>query len=481
MLAAVLGMSMQSCGKDDYQSRIKELIINEDNYKFTSEGRKLYDFFVSLGFNISFEYSYRNVKVSLLPFLAFWKCYLDWVVPSRFVKDYPVNIKYLLKELSRVDSPWQSGSSWDFHSTIGAATWFKKYFMNYPLSFYENDYFNSAWLYPFNEQGLANNLVIPNPSYNSDSDFQVNEVNFSPSVNHGSYNFVNGEDYINYFTIESLGKLQDYLNRGMLAGSKVQDWLLTEFGLRPSTDALNLSTYLGKISDTIRIGDVTSMADTAANDGQLLGAYAGKATGGSTGEFSYAAREHGYFIITTEIVPKTSYSQGLTPEFSMIDRFDFFEGAFDNMGVQAIARKELFCSPRKYEVSETMNPDKIFGFAPRYANLKCAFDTISGDFRNRYGEYLKSWYLNRDVEKFLVDSDANGDGVVDVQFASVNSDLQNWQNIFAYVDDDIDHFYQIFVIENHASRPMLSIADALNPEHPNGNKQVTVKTHGGVE
>ena len=273
-----------------------------DYYKFTSEGRKLYDFFVSLGFNISFEYSYRNVKVSLLPFLAFWKCYLDWVVPSRFVKDYPVNIKYLLKELSRVDSPWQSGSSWDFHSTIGAATWFKKYFMNYPLSFYENDYFNSAWLYPFNEQGLANNLVIPNPSYNSDSDFQVNEVNFSPSVNHGSYNFVNGEDYINYFTIESLGKLQDYLNRGMLAGSKVQDWLLTEFGLRPSTDALNLSTYLGKISDTIRIGDVTSMADTAANDGQLLGAYAGKATGGSTGEFSYAAREHGYFIANTNSI-----------------------------------------------------------------------------------------------------------------------------------------------------------------------------------
>ena len=38
MLAAVLGMSVQSCSKDDYQSRIKELIINENNYKFDSDG-----------------------------------------------------------------------------------------------------------------------------------------------------------------------------------------------------------------------------------------------------------------------------------------------------------------------------------------------------------------------------------------------------------------------------------------------------------
>ena len=38
ILAAVLGMSVQSCSKDDYQSRIKELIINENNYKFDSDG-----------------------------------------------------------------------------------------------------------------------------------------------------------------------------------------------------------------------------------------------------------------------------------------------------------------------------------------------------------------------------------------------------------------------------------------------------------
>ena len=137
----------------------------------------------------------------------------------------------------------------------------------------------------------------------------------------------------------------------MLAGSKVQDWLETEFGLRPSTDALNLSTYLGKISDTIMIDDIYSQADTSPSGGQLLGAYAGRAKKGTSGTFKYSSREHGFFIITTEIIPKTSYFQGLTPEFSMLDRFDFFQPEFDNMGVQAISHKELFCSPQKYITS----------------------------------------------------------------------------------------------------------------------------------
>lgn len=456
-------------------------LVTDYYFRFTSEGRKLYDFFVSLGFNISFEQSYRDVKVNMLPFLCFWKFYLDWVVPSRFVQEYPVQLKYMLNFLEQ-DENGEAGQDW--HTNQSGAQWFADNFMHYPLSFYQNDYFNASWLKPFQPQNMAQDVEIANLGSVS-SVFSLHDDEFGDGASIS-------DSYFNYFSIQSLQSLQDYLNRGMLAGTKVQDWLMTEFGLRPSTDALQLSTYLGKIEDTIRIGDVMSMADTTSHTegesgGQLLGAYAGQAKGGNVGTFEYSAKEHGYFIITNEIIPKTSYTQGLTPEFSMIDRFDFFQPEFDNMGVQAIYRKELFSSTRKVMNSDgsatfqAFDPNKIFGFAPRYANLKCSFDTLSGDFCTRFGTYLKSWYLNRDVEKFLVDADANGDGVVDLQFGVVNSDLQNWQNIFSYVDDDIDHFYQIFVIENRASRPMLSIAEALNPEHPNGNKEVTIKTHGGVE
>lgn len=473
----------------------ENILQYQNNYfKFTDEGRKMYDFFKSMGLNINFEPSYKNVMISLLPILAFWKAYIDWIVPSRFVKDYPVNIKHLLLYFQ---SDENGNVPVDFTSSISAAKIFVDNFMHYPLSFYKNDYFTSAWLKPFQQDVLASDAVIPNlgTTFNSQGNsVRMGGAGTSPVsssvIDNGVGSHIIGNnssnEFINYFTIQSLGKLQDYLNRGMLAGSKVQDWLETEFGLRPSTDALNLSTYLGKISDTIMIDDIYSQADTHAQGGELLGAYAGRGKKGTMGTFKYASREHGFFIITTEIVPKTSYTQGLIPEFNMLDRFDFFQPEFDNLGVQAIAHKELFCSPQKYipengTTPQTLNPESIFGFVPRYANLKTSFDVLSGDFGNRYGEYLKSWYLNRDVEKMLADSVAQGDGVISVDWCTVDKDLQNWENMFAYVDVDIDHFYQIFVIQNSASRPMISLEDALNPEHPNGSKSITVKTHGGVE
>lgn len=450
-------------------------------FKLVDAGRKMYDFLVSLGLNINFDPRYKNVKVSLLPLLAFWKAYVDWVVPSRFVKEYPVNIKSILRYFTTI----LSGSGfWDFTIDRSEFKRFEKSFMHVPLSFYDNDYFTSAWLKPFQQEVMAQDVVIPNPA--SQSNNIINSVETDIDNNIAGASHAPNEDLFNYYTIQSLGKLQDYLNRGMLAGSKVQDWLETEFGLRPSTDALNLSTYLGKISDTIMIDDIYSQADTSPSGGQMLGAYAGRAKKGTSGIFKYSAREHGYFIITTEIVPKTSYFQGLTPEFTMLDRLDFFQPEFDNMGVQAISHKELFCSPQKY-ITEghgdvtVLDPEAIFGFAPRYANLKTSFDVISGDFRNRFGAYLKSWYLARDVEKLLSDSVENDDGVISLDWATIDKDVQNWENMFSYVDDDIDHFYQIFVIENSASRPMISLEDALNPEHPNGSKTTTVKTHGGVE
>ena len=63
ILAAVLGMSVQSCSKDDYQSRIKELIINENNYKFDSDGGS-YTMTVTVDENETFDPRTATVTIS---------------------------------------------------------------------------------------------------------------------------------------------------------------------------------------------------------------------------------------------------------------------------------------------------------------------------------------------------------------------------------------------------------------------------------
>lgn len=467
-------------------------------YKFTAFGRRLYDFLVSMGLNISFDSDFQAVEVSLLPLLAFWKAYYDWIVPGRFIQDDESNIYRLLNYLKTDTS---SGLTSDKDEI-------ELYLLKVPLSFYKEDYFVSAWKKPFeSDEEPAYGTILPNPNIGmsgvsdevndiydrsaTTSGTKIGETNGAHTTLEGytaeeigGYSTRNTIGTINNYTIESLGRLQDYLNRGMLAGSKIQDWLATEFGMRPNSDAIGLSTYLGKAEDVIKIGDVMSTSDTESSGGVPLGSYAGQAKGANVAQFSFSAKgeDHGFFIIISELIPKTSYFQGLKPEFQLIDRLDFFQPEFDNLGVEPITTKELFCSPVKTQAG-LFNPDpnKVFGFAPQYAKLKASFDTISGDFRNRFGEVLKPWYLARDVENWLRVNSANGTDFINEDFCKVNSSYQNWDSIFVGDDNTLDHFYSIYLIENRAQRPMLSISEALNPEHPNGSKNVTVNTNGQID
>ena len=152
------------------------LLIGDVTYfKLLDAGRKMYDFLVSLGLNINFDPRYKNVKVSLLPLLAFWKAYVDWVVPSRFVKEYPVNIKSILKYFGRgVDA--NGGNFVDFTVNKSTYTRFARSFMHVPLSFYDNDYFTSAWLNPFQQEVISAGVTIPNPN-NPD----LESVSFEPA------------------------------------------------------------------------------------------------------------------------------------------------------------------------------------------------------------------------------------------------------------------------------------------------------------
>ena len=442
-------------------------------YRWTTQGRRIYDFFVSLGLNICSDSKYRNTKISLLPVLAFWKAYYDWIVPSRFIQDDDTNIYHLLHQIFNFTSS-QTASVEDI----------SKYLLKVPVSFYKDDYFTSAWKKPFEaDEEPAFGLTLNNPA--ASASLSILPVDSTSEA--GSFFDSSISDGLNQYTIESLGKLQDYLNRGMLAGSKIQDWLAVEFGMRPNSDAIGLSTYLGKSEEVIRIGDVMSTADTQNGDvGVPLGSYAGMGKGDNVAKFSFSAKgeDHGFFIIITELIPNTSYFQGLNPEFQLLDRLDFFQPEFDNMGVEPIQMKDLFCSPQKFVSWSQMHqvePDAVFGFAPQYSRLKWAADSISGDFRNRFGEILKPWYLARDVEKWLRANHALGTDYINKEFCEVISAYQNWDNIFVGDDNSLDHFYSIYLIENKAQRPMISISEALNPEHPNGTKEVTVNTNGGIE
>lgn len=461
--------------------------------KFTLKGKRVYDLLSSLG--CSFPWltapwgtsgtaamqAQANQKVSLLPLFAVYKAYIDWIVPSRYYQGYAY-----VQSLFRSNQPFIAALN---------ATSLSKFLL--PLrSFLESDFFTSAFENPTIQSNgqISATITIPN-TVKSVTDYPAVGASLGgEDVNDAVGPYVNvssaTDNYINRFTLQSLGALQSMLDRGLIAGTKIQTWLETEFGIKPDNAYLDLSSYLGRFQNTISIGDVTSYADTKGNgdSGSYLGQYAGKGMGSGNAHFNYEAKEHGFFIVFNEVLPRTSYYQGLKPEFQMLDKFDFFQPEFDNLGMEAIPLRSLVNTQKSqtfYDITafgELSHPDSVFGFTPRYAPLKTQLDVISGDFRVRsLNNGLDSWYLSRDFDlRSGMDDDYKYIGPAFCD-ASDGTATNNYDRIFQFTDTFADHFYQIFVFNLNMVRPMKQVSDYMvdnQEDRDSGQKTIGVNVHG---
>lgn len=458
-------------------------------FKFTPKGRRVYDFLQSLHIGLEFpsvasstlsslsRFVYLGT-ISVQPLLAFVKLYLDWIVPSRFVPNHADQMYGISCNATDFSNVFDIGTSFTGSSANGVKASRLRTLFEPFYCFYENDYFTSSWQSPYGDEverpyetnvgGFSLDLTEPGNG-------EVSSAGGGSTPTLGIPSTDGATATTGYFGLLALGALQDMVNRGKLAGSKVQDYLLATYGIKPSDAALNISTYLGCHTDTIKIGDVMATAGTEQN---ALGQFGGKGIGYSSNSFKYKAEEHGYFIVTHELAVKPSYIDGMMPMFKQLDRLDFFQPEFDSLGCDSLAIREF--NSTFYE-SSSVNVNSIFGFVPRYARLKVNHDVVSGDFRVKtLNAGLDSWYLSR---KFPISS-GNLYKSINEQFclSTTDSPLQNLDYIFNDSTNDADHFYMIFVCRNTAFRPMLSLSDALlNNEHNKLGNYIDRPTNGNVQ
>lgn len=457
-------------GSYDFMLHQTRPSVSDIYYKWTKKGRIMVNFLTSLGINIpwgtNISDATNNVNLYIvLPLTCFWKFYYDWIVPSRFVRKHQYYIQKFIKILE--SNPNQP--------KVNIGTFFD-YLLNEPLCYYLDDIFTSSTLYPFqSDETLNASINIPNQSSGGD----VVASRQPSDESNGVYTY--GSPF-NMYTLETLGKLQDMLNRQLLVGSKVQDWLLSEFGIRPNDDALHLSTYLGSKRTGLAVQDVISNADTLSANGETgtpLGAYAGYVRNNNELSFGYKAKEHGFYFITYELVPKTSYYQGLQAQFDLGDRFDFFQPEFDNQQGEPIPFKRLFFAHNNGIRQTLQRYNQPFGHGLQYSDLKVATDVLSGDFRTRFGLQLKSWFLSRDMS--YISEPNNQINGIDEEFCLVKSKYQDWHYIFSDRTDELDPFLVAFKIRINALRPMKSITEGFEPTYKNSGKDINLPMQGAVK
>lgn len=472
-------------------------------YKYTQRGRHIISMLQGLGYNIpSMTFAGTNedyksvaqtdqrsvantavIKISLYPIIAFWKTFVDWCIPSRFIHD--------IAEINNALQWYYTHNGGT--STNDRLTYFRTLINVPPITYNGQDnYFSRAFLNPYgNEQDMAtqvrgNQLITQAGSYEITPTTNDIEEGGASEPKDGGPTIEGGN--INIASLRTLGALQDMVNRGKLNGTRVKDYLKSTYGIEPSLDALDYSEYLGKRENTIMIGDVMSNADTKTQEGgAYLGEYAGRAIGGSQNEsYTIEAKEHQLVIITHELEVQNSYMQGLSPETWLIDKMDFFQPEMDAIDMQPITYKELYASElmnrENPSLSKDINLNGIWGWIERYSHFKKNTDTLSGDFRRHsVNEGLESWFLARKFElaqygylEWL--RGINPDFVK--QYSETTS--ENYDKIFMYQGSDVDHFYSVFNIQIDAYRYMKSLETPFEFEEDEG-RAMTNNFQGNVE
>lgn len=215
-------------------------------------------------------------------------------------------------------------------------------------------------------------------------------------------------------------RLQEWLERNALAGSRYNESIMAHFGRKTSDSRLQRAEYLGGGKAVVQISEVMTTAYSEDSDAAVIppGNPTGRgSTYANTNKFSYNCEEHGFIVGILSVMPTSSYMQGLPRMFRQRNTFlDYPWPSFAHLGEQEVYDYEIFAGPTSMPTDRTTSP--LFGYQSRYSDWKNIQSSSHGDFRTT----LDIWHLTRKFanqpvlgSQFVTFEDALQDRVFNVE------------------------------------------------------------------
>ena len=287
-----------------------------------------------------------------------------------------------------------------------------------------------------------------------------------------------GENIITDYLLRALDAIQNFTTRNRIAGYRPIDRFLAHFGKRLDYIHTKRAQYIDGNTNNLAVIDVTAMAQTdgatagksGMYDAELLGGQAAKVSGQNGISIKWTADDDGWIFIIDTIVPRNGYFQGLKNHCLRVNWLDLYNPEFDNLGTQPLRRIELFHASEGCDTP--LNDEQIWGFEPTYMGMKTGWDTKSGDRRIRT--------LNAGLEAMdtLRTFDSQGENLpqsVDSSF--LKGEQKQYDRIFQYMNDNVDHYYFTAKTTDNGAKPMKSVSESLPLTDGEGN--VTEWQYGG--
>lgn len=464
--------------------------------KFSYEGKLIFKILCALGYKLNIgmvddnNATDKNTYVSAMPLLAFAKIWFDWFANPQYKESFTGEQYFHLISTT---------------PTLTASN-INDLFKNVIIVCYGADYFTSAWDNPTAPNDTLTSSVrvhddtVINPlNAGSSTPSYQNEVttyldaygsdrygtqngtpvlqNAAPSQGTGTMN--GSPARISQYILNVLHSVTDFVKRQQMAGCRALDRYMADFGVQLKSEKLNRSVYLGKYDSSFNIGDVMQTTPDISDGTSTthgVGSYTGKMINSSNGNFEYSTDEFGFFIITCYIEPMPMYVDGRPRHLYHLNKFDFFNGDFDNLGVQAIRVDEL-CSGCFSDafVPSDYKADGIFAFAPRYAEYKVAKDNLIGDFLlTLYNGSLDGWTLARRYDCYRA-----SENELDLKHSRnfCVSDASQFFDIFQDRKSLFDHFFTIFNFDVKIFAPMKTYYDMYDYSNEDG-KDIAMSVNG---
>lgn len=357
-----------------------------------------------------------NKYIDILPFAAYYKVWYDYYRDRNYEPDTTI---------LPLTSGAKVATDISFLMALRSRCW-------------EHDYFTSAL--PFTQRGAE--VLVPMLGTGSITTAQTGDVRnvFGGGLASGSplnaslgvlkanttdvYLDVDGDveitnSDISINDLRRAVRLQEWLERNALAGSRYNESIMAHFARKTSDSRLQRAEYLGGGKAPIRIGEVMTTAyseDATAEIVPPSNPYGKGEAYTNTNRFSYNCEEHGFVIGILSVMPTSGYMQGMPRMFRSRRTFlDYPWPSFAHLGEQPVYNYEIYASNDSIGTDPADNA--LFGYQSRYAEWKQLPSRAAGDFAGN----LDFWHLTRKFasqpllnNNFVVFEDALQDRIFNV-------------------------------------------------------------------
>ncbi len=203
------------------------------------------------------------------------------------------------------------------------------------------------------------------------------------------------------FTIAQLRNanvIQRFLERNNLAGYDYYNEIYAHFGIKPSDQHLDKPYFINSHRFSIYSQGVTNVSTGNATVNtknpfvNLTGGKSGQAQGLSKGSLidSFTAKEHGYLMVFSTIVPHAYYSSGTSRINNHVKLYDFANPLLEGLGEVPVLNSEAYA-----QAGPQLN--SIFGYQQQYYEYKYKLDRVHGLLKQ--GASLSAFALQRTFQQ----------------------------------------------------------------------------------